>query len=189
MTALLSIKEIIEFVLKQWRIFLGLAVVAGIFMSGYHYRDTEMSGEYAKKMAAYEAKILTLDRDLAQAKADGALAVANKEHEMAKRIADIDKQHQQEITDAKTTLGKTIDDLRAGNRRLRDRFNACSTRSDLGAHGAGYLATGSGIGNAGTQGGLSEQDAEFLVRFAGEADDVVRQLRACQAVIISDRQG
>jgi hypothetical protein len=68
---------------------------------------------------------------------------------------------------------KTISDLRSGNLRLRDKFKCKTTPS--------ASATPRGDGEAG--GGLSDEDAEFLVREASRADSVVRRLTSCQNIL------
>jgi prophage endopeptidase len=69
--------------------------------------------------------------------------------------------------------------LRDGTFRLRERFSCPPNPAP--ARGAAAR------GNEGTARGLSAADAEFLVRFASDADDVARQLAACQAILSADR--
>lgn len=83
------------------------------------------------------------------------------------------------IRDTKETLDekeRTIADLRAGNRRLRERFQ-CPP------NGVSRNSQAPSSSDGATQSGLLDADAEFLVRFAAEADERVNQLTACQAVL------
>lgn len=89
--------------------------------------------------------------------------------------------YQRGLQDGKAAVEGTVADLRADNLQLRKRFQ-CPAASPAGA-----TATSAAGGDGEAQPGLSRADAEFLVRLAGEADDAVRQLTACQAVIDADR--
>lgn len=81
-----------------------------------------------------------------------------------------------ENTDALAERDRLLADLRAGNVRLRDKFR-CPDRRLPGA-------TGPAAGSDGAEGGvLSVEDQEFLVRLGAEADDVARQLTACQTIL------
>ena len=70
-----------------------------------------------------------------------------------------------------------IADLRAGNLRLRQRFQ-CPANTTVSP-----ASPATSVGDGGTGGGLLDSDAEFLVRLAAEADNRVVQLQACQAVL------
>lgn len=76
-----------------------------------------------------------------------------------------------------------IADLRAGNIRLRDR-NA--TRQP-GAGGTPGSPTSPRQCDGAEAGELSGPTSEFLIGLMAEADEVVKQLTACQAVIRADR--
>jgi prophage endopeptidase len=84
----------------------------------------------------------------------------------------------QENADALVERDGLIADLRAGTARLRDKFR-CPSGGVPGSAGAGP-----GTDDA-ADAYLSESDQEFLVRIGAEADDVVRQLTACQATLRS----
>lgn len=81
-----------------------------------------------------------------------------------------------ENTDALAERDGLLADLRAGNVRLRDKFRCPDRRLPA--------APGPAAGSDGAEGGgLSVTDAQFLVRLGAEADDVARQLTACQAIL------
>lgn len=128
--------------------------------------------------------------DAAATHYEAKLAAQHKAHVEAWRAAErrsvaqmavIDQQHQEEIQRAIQERDDIISDLRAGNLRLRERFTCPSSELP----GAGPSASG---GDAGESAGLQPADAEFLIRLAAEADEVTRQLAACQAVIRADRE-
>lgn len=96
----------------------------------------------------------------------------------AARIAEIDAKHYQELLDAKTETDRTIAAIRAGERRLRERFTCpAAPPADAGA----------GVDPPSEARGLQPEDAAFLIGLAGEADAVVVQLSACQAILAEDR--
>ncbi|QKN87897.1 Rz lysis protein [Acinetobacter phage vB_AbaP_Alexa] len=74
-----------------------------------------------------------------------------------------------------------INDLRAGNVRLRDQFKIKQCASVSGTTGS------AGGSDAASTGGLSEADVRFLVSEASRADQLAEQLIAAQQVITNDR--
>jgi prophage endopeptidase len=100
------------------------------------------------------------------------------EHTAAVDVNHVDQKLVDSLQEANNEQTRIIADLRSGNLRLRKRL----------ASSSGPVAAGAGASDAAAQPGLQEQDAEFLVRLAGEADDVVRQLSACQSIIQIDRR-
>lgn len=107
-----------------------------------------------------------------------------KERIYAQNQADITKILERERQDAKRKTAALITSYRAGAFSLRDP----GTRSahPTGSQGSATTTAPSG-GDGGTPGELSGTAAEFLFDLTADADDVVRQLDACQAVIVSDR--
>jgi len=97
-------------------------------------------------------------------------------------------QFEKDLHDVRTQKDGVIADLRSGRLRLRVPVVAAASA----ACGAGGASTEAGAGAAGGDGEaraeLSAAAAEFLVSFASEADAVVRQLSACQAVVAADRE-
>lgn len=81
---------------------------------------------------------------------------------------------------AKAQTDRLIADLRSGNIRLRQQLaaNAAPVARSQGSNDS--AARGH---HAAASGGLHESDAEFLIRFAGNADSVTRQLGQCQDYI------
>lgn len=98
-------------------------------------------------------------------------------------MAAIAAQHEQEKQHALAEKDAVIAGLRDGTYRLRTRLAAAGATADL----AAQVGAAAGIGDGAAQTGLRIEDAEFLLSEASRADDVVRQLTACQAVIVSDR--
>ncbi|MDH0048595.1 lysis system i-spanin subunit Rz [Comamonas terrigena] len=112
----------------------------------------------------------------------------DKERAHGQAMDGIAAQHQKDLKDARTEKDRVIADLRARNLRLRIPVVTTASAACRGG-GAGSEAgpsTGQRDGEATAE--LSDAAAEFLVGLASEADDVARQLSACQAVVIADRQ-
>lgn len=100
----------------------------------------------------------------------------------ASRLAALSSQFEKEKQDESKKRDLVIADLRAERIRLRDPGKP-RTAGDT-ERGATY-ATGQCDG--GTQANLSIEASEFLVRLAGEADEIVHQLTGCQSVVLADR--
>lgn len=94
-------------------------------------------------------------------------------------IADI-RAKLKESTDAATAeRDRLLADIAAGRQRLRQRFT-CPAAPGAAAGPGGSVGAG--------EGGLLVADADFLVRFAADADRVVEKLNACQAIVEADRR-
>lgn len=140
-------------------------------------------------LALWRIDSVSTARDQESARADGAeqreqglQQVLTDERAIAKTQADIDTAYQKGITDGKVQLDSTLSDLRADVIRLRKRFS-CTPAS------VQATAAGATVGDDAEASGLQREDAEFLVRLASDADAIALQLKACQAVVKSDRDG
>lgn len=94
-----------------------------------------------------------------------------KEKEYQRIINDVRGQYAADKEQAIKERDATIAGLRNESIRLRKRFTCPALPASTGA------SAGS---DGGEESGLLGEDAEFLVRFASEADEVVLQLQACQ---------
>ena len=140
-------------------------------------------------LALWRIDTVSSARDQASTRADGAeqrerglQQVLTDERAIAKTQADIDTAYQKGITDGKVQLDSTLSDLRADVIRLRKRFS-CP------AAGVSAAAASATVGDDAEASGLQREDAEFLVRLASDADAIALQLKACQAIVKSDRDG
>lgn len=126
----------------------------------------------------------------AQAKAEKAAVTAQfaasesarkEEQSRAQAVDAIARAYERGRSDGKAAADNVLAGVADGTYVLRDRFRCPASRP------AGEIAAGPS-GRDGAEGaGLSDTDVQFFVRFAADADDVVRQLTACQAVIEADR--
>lgn len=107
------------------------------------------------------------------------------EHDHAAALSAVSTDYERKLSHANKQRAADAAALRAGTLRLRDPdptgLRACG---GLGAK----IGAGPG-GRDGAQGGeLSDAAAEFLLDLASDADDVARQLEACQEVVVKDRE-
>ncbi len=130
------------------------------------------------------------ERVIAQNNADNATELAKlqaktraTEQAKAAQLATIDEAHQKAIHDQQIISDRTIADLRNGTIRLRDKF----TNEFAAASRLPSATAGPSVDYAAASIKLQQQDAEFLIFTAGEADQIADQLRACQAVVRADR--
>lgn len=150
-----------------------LAALAGWTWVVHDYASSEADAE----IEAIKADFADERTKLAQKRAEAITEARADERRKAKEQAAIAAKLIEENADALADRDRTIADLRAGNVQLRDRFT-CRVPDP---------AAGAGGSDEAPQGGLLPADAEFLVSLAAEADEVARQLAACQAVVRSDR--
>ena len=138
-----------------------------------------LSYSFGKDVAAdhYEKVIADRDASAERARADALSDARREEQGRAAYVAMIDQTKQEHLRNAIQVRDNTIDDLRTGNLQLRQRFTCPAANNMPGA------SDGTGLDHEARRGGLQQTDAEFLVRFAGEADEVTIQLQACQAVL------
>lgn len=107
-----------------------------------------------------------------------------KEHEAKEQaISKVSASYQKGLKDGQISKETVIADLESGARRLRVNLTGCEAIGDSAAKAA---ASTSGR-NGGAVGYLSETTSRFLVGLASEADDITKQLGACQAVVRADR--
>jgi len=110
----------------------------------------------------------------------------NTERQHAEQVAGLSARYEKEKADVGKTKDAVIAELRAGHRSLRDP-GAASFKTAGSGTGKTDAAASQCDGGARSQ--LSQPTAEFLVTLASEADAIVKQLTACQAVILADRLG
>jgi hypothetical protein len=171
--------------------FAGVLALLGLFAFGFKagndYRSAHAGIVLAETISRYEAQSVLADtahRAALQAETERA---RQAEGQHAARMAELDKQHTEAMNHAKQDAAALSAAVRAGERRLRERFTCAATDNAGAGSGADQTGRAAGLGNAATQGGLSAEDADVFIRLAAEADQVAMQLSACQAIITNDR--
>lgn len=156
----------------------GLLILALLLIVSMVYSKGRAAGE-AATTAIYEAKIAEA-REEARLLAD---AYRIQEKANAQEMAVIDQQHQEALTNAQAEADRVLESVRAGTVRVRNKLTCPKASS-----GVSDVASTTSSGDAGEGSGLSQADAELVLRIAAEADQVVHQLKACQAIVRADRQ-
>lgn len=159
----------------------GLLAFVLVGGSGYLYGRTDgRKIERVEWQAIDNAKLKAATDKLAELTA----AAIKKERSSADALADVSRQFQEDLKNERNKKERVIADLRAGAVRLRDPNGRCS---GIGiAFPEAGSAPGGRDGGAGTE--LSERTAEYLISEASRADEIVRQLTACQKIVIKDRE-
>lgn len=172
----------------------------GEFITGYRYLLllllgylTGASTAWCITDAVWVAKYSLAEKDWTDQKAaqdranlSHAEQTVEWERRSAELAAEADSAYQKGIEDGKKSLDADVAAIHDGSKRVRDKFRcpAPAKRPDpLPAPGST-----TGGGHEAAQGGLQPADAEFLVRLGHEANDVVRQLTACQDYINQQRR-
>lgn len=141
---------------------------------------TDTTAKYAKR--DNEALLKAIDE-----KRKAEARVAKLEDEAAKKVTTADADYQRGLQDGKAKTDAAVARVHAGY-RLRD---SGGTAGAAGKPGGAVTAAGDPAKRDGEAGAelpratgcdLSERTSEGLIRLAGDADEVTKQLTACQAV-------
>jgi len=160
-----------------------LGIVAAWLLSlaamGYWQNDAGRTSEKVKWQATQTRELADANKKIVRLN-DEARAIEQQRAALMSRIAD---GYEKERSNEKRKTDAVIADLRSGLLGLYDHAAGIQAGADqTGATGPG---TGGSDGGAGTQ--LSRTAAEFLYTEADRADAIVRQLTACQQVVMDDR--
>lgn len=112
----------------------------------------------------------------------------NQQTQNAINLQTISTYYEESKRNAKLKNDKVVADLNSGVIRLRDKYAKTSTCETTYPGRTGETATGPGEHNAETGTEFSSTAAGFLYDLAVEADEIVEQLSACQAVVLEDRR-
>lgn len=155
-----------------WPVYAGLGLLAGGLFYG-HLRYNAGQASVQGKFDAFKAQVA----DDIQAQ-----AAFNKAKQARDKLAfdSIANSLRMENEQIKSNTDATIAELRAGTVKLRDRFKCPSKTAEVAGSGQGD--------NEASETGLSDEDAGFLIRFAGEADTVANTLTACQNILRAERE-
>ena len=161
------------FIVSNWRALAWIIAVVGLIALG-----VEMRG-IADRPALESAKA---DASAARGVTVAVQAARVIEHKVSASDAAASAQYQKGLEDGKTELQGAVDRLNAAL-RLRDKQLADARAGNLPA-----ATTGTGRRDASAPSNFLAAHGQDALRLAGEADDVTRQLTACQAIVASDRQ-
>lgn len=154
-----------------------LAALTGSYLKGHSNGVDHERGVWVQKenkaLADANKRILDLNE---QARAQESLN--------AVKLNTISSNYQQELKTHDLEKDRIIADIKSHTLILRD--PGISTQGS-GSEASAASASSSGC-DGGKESGLSATTGEFLVSLASEADAVVKQLSACQQVVIEDRK-
>jgi hypothetical protein len=156
-----------------------LAAVAAVIGLGTYVHHHGVESGRAEVQARFD---LHLRQDAEAIAAENAKDRAKEEATQA-AFARVDQQHQETLKNAQAEYEKIIASLKSGAVRVRDN-RAAVCRSE-----ASPTPASPGSDQPGARSQLSEPDAEFLLSIGREADQVVTQLQACQALLKAERSG
>lgn len=157
-----------------------LGVFCGWSYGAYHYGTSHQA---ATDKVAFEDYVNRRDASDAAAQTAADAIKKAQEETWSNKIHDADVQHQKEMTDAQAAYDHDVAALRSGALRVRPAASCPAA----GKPGVPAPAAGPGVGDGSQASGLSDANAQFLLRLGQRADDVVRQLAECQAVVAADR--
>jgi hypothetical protein len=159
--------------LKYWKEMLIAVAIAALLYLGYSYRGLIAERDSLKLKNAEQQAII--DR-----------AAQVKAHEQAFAITqnDIAIKYEQGKEDGKNELSTSIQHLRTAI-GLRDKRIAELNKSNA---NLSSVDSSSGIDNGEARPNISQTDGEFYFKLASEADEVAKQLSACQAIVEEDRK-
>ena len=107
-----------------------------------------------------------------------------QEQAHAEAQAQLTVDYEKDLENAETERDRALARVRSGELRLRDATPGCTT---AGGGGAETPTGAPGGAAAAAEGGLSRERDEAAVRLLAEADEVVKELNFCWAVVRADR--
>jgi uncharacterized protein YdcH (DUF465 family) len=161
-------------------VLLGVILVAAMSAYSWAYKN----GVQAERVAWQQSENAKLQEAIAHINGlNKKIREAERSH--AVELQTVSNNYQQGLKHEKQKLNDVVASYRAGTLSLRDKHATSNPAACVGF--AADLSAGA-VGRDATEGAkLSEPLAEFLIILANEADEVVQQLTACQALVNADR--
>ncbi len=157
-------------------ILLGAGVI-GCVITGFVAYD---AGQDSTKLE-YESKIAQRNKEHSEEKARLAEESARQADANAQAMASMAKIHLEQRKNDQAKSDATLAAYRSDNLRLQERFR---NRPAPACNGT-TTSSGSGSGNGEESVGLRDEDVQFLIRFADDADATADALRLCQGAVTS----
>lgn len=153
------------------------AILIGLLGTYIHHKG--YAAGHDKVQAEFDTYKLKSEQELAEANS----GARKKEQQHMDDIAAIDQKYLRSLENVKAENDKIIASLKSGTLSVRNNRTAVCA-----AIPAGQASASASVDNGASTSQLSESGAEFLLRLGGEADKVVVQLTACQAILEEDRR-
>ena len=178
-----------KFTIPTWvKILVTIAACIVVVRALLAYGEREYtSGQQAERAAWLAKENVALTRATNRIKElEEQARAAEVKHGQA--MASISAQYQKDLKNERLAKDRAIDAVRRGELRLYDPGVRATGDNRVGG-GQACATDATTIGRDGaTRSQLSQSASEFLLALASEADEVVRQLTACQAVVAADHQ-
>ncbi|MDQ7104223.1 lysis system i-spanin subunit Rz [Serratia sp. MF2] len=157
------------------KFFILISIIAITYNTGKASGEASANNEHNKaKLAASKAH--------REAELSSQARIYDLENKLAMAASGADLAYMNGREEGKNETNRLVNDLRAGNLRLSARIKTSSICP------SGENARSFSGNNETTEAEFSTKDSEFLLNIGGEADEVVKQLTACQDVLSSERQ-
>ena len=162
--------------MNPWmKVLAALLIAAGGFALGHHVAAEAGEAALAKNQSAWDAE----RAELASQRADAINSRMLAEHAKAVALDQAAQSYEQGKTDAQAEADRTIADLDAGARRLRDEWSTCRATTDA------MSAAAAGAGEPAGATGLREDGIRRVLSAVGQCQ---AQRDALQQALIADRQ-
>lgn len=166
--------------MNPWIIVGFLVALIAVGVGGYTKGNADgVTKEHAAALARDNAELTAANLSIRKLEE----AARETEQAHALMLSTIAMKHEKEIADAATQKDADVAAARSGRIVLRI---PATCKSPNGGSGP-KTAAGPGVGDGGATTELPREIAGNLLALADDADAVVRQLAACQAVVLSDR--
>lgn len=167
-------------------VILALSVLGSIYYAAHKaYTWAYTNGATATNndwLARENVQVVTANAKIVQLENEA----REKERIQEINVANIVDTYETDKQNAKLKTDANISNLNNGIIKLRDKY-AASRQSTCPSQNS-TTSTSTSVDNAETGTDLSGTAAEFLLKLTAEANEVVLQLDACQALLVSDRQ-
>ncbi len=175
-----AIRMWLDVAFPLWRIAAAFAVVAAFAAAVWWVRDTGVQAERER----WQAKMVT-----AKAEWQAELNKANAAHRAIERqsaqvIADVSTYYQTELKNVQAQKDADRDNVQRGSLRLFDPFPHADRQCGRGLPGSNTFVAAAAGRDGQTGGELSREVTERLFDIANDANAIVKQLDAAQAVIL-----
>lgn len=153
--------------------------IGGAYFKGHSAGADSVHVAYLQRDNEAAQKNLAKIRELSQ-------AVRSKEQQKAEELAKVSQNYQRELAQNEARKNALLDDVVSGRIRL---YVNTRKDGDSGKPAGETTATACRCDGREEGGFLGQADTAFLVGEASRADQVAKQLGACQAVARKDRGG
>lgn len=179
-------KWLSDLVIPPWAKWFGalLAVIAIVYLINAYGQHQFALGETSKNAEWLQVQNTELVKANAKIKQLEAKARADEQAHVI-RLSEIDTQYLKDLDHVKADKDHAIAAINAGTLKLRD--PAATTSHECGGSNPSQVTASPSHSDEKAGCELSAEASRFLLDLTSEADEVAKQLNACQSVVESDR--